>query len=301
MKKIFIAGGGGMLGEAFYNVFKDQYDLLVTDKDVNSNWISFLDFRDFDNYRKLVQNFNPDYLFHLGAYTSLEYCEENVIDTFATNTISVEYAVKIANELKIPILYISTAGIFDGSKDFFDDYDTPNPLGIYARSKFAAERFVIEHAFDYLICRAGWMMGGGAKKDKKFVNKLIQQIVAGTKVLNIVNDKDGTPTYTYDFAKNVKLLIEKEQFGLFNMVCGGQTSRLEVANEILSCLGLLDQIEIREVSTDFFKKEYYAPRPINERLINLKLELLGLNIMKDWKAALREYIDKEFNLLKKVD
>uniref|UniRef100_UPI004049F574 SDR family oxidoreductase n=1 Tax=Flavobacterium sp. TaxID=239 RepID=UPI004049F574 len=299
MNKIFIAGGGGMLGEAFYNVFKDQYELLVTDKDVNAEWISYLDFREFESYKSLVNEFKPDYLFHLGAYTSLEYCEENVEDTFATNTISVEYAVKIANELNIPVLYISTAGIFDGSKNSFDDYDIPNPLGIYARSKFAAERFVIEHAEDYVICRAGWMMGGGVNKDKKFVNKLIKQISEGAKVLNIVNDKDGTPTYTYDFADNVKLLIEKRQFGLFNMVCGGQTSRLEVANEILSCLGLQNQIEINEVSTDFFKNEYYAPRPVNERLVNLKLDLLGLNIMKDWRLALREYIDKEFSHLKR--
>ena len=208
MKKIFIAGGGGMLGEAFYQLFKDDYEILVTDKDVNAEWISYLDFRSNTDYINMVNDFKPDFLFHLGAYTSLEYCEENIADTFATNTISVEYAVNIANELKIPVLYISTAGIFDGSKNCFDDYDTPNPLGIYARSKFAAERFVIEHANRYIICRAGWMMGGGANKDKKFVNKIIKQISAGSKVLNIVNDKDGTPTYTYDFATNVKLLIE---------------------------------------------------------------------------------------------
>lgn len=299
MKKIFIAGGGGMLGEAFYHVFKDHYELLVTDKDVNAEWISCLDFREYDNYRRMVHDFKPDYLFHLGAYTSLEYCEENVADTFATNTISVEYAVNIANEINIPVLYISTAGIFDGSKNSFDDYDTPNPLGVYARSKFAAERFVIEHADNYIICRAGWMMGGGEKKDKKFVNKLLKQISSGAKILNIVNDKDGTPTYTHDFANNVKLLIEKGQFGLFNMVCGGQTSRLEVANEILACLELQSQIEIKEVSTEFFKNEYYAPRPVNERLVNLKLDLLGLNRMKDWKVALREYIEKDFSHLKK--
>lgn len=299
MKKIFIAGGGGMLGEAFYHVFKDQYEFLITDKDVNVEWISYLDFREYDDYRSMVHNFKPDYLFHLGAYTSLEFCEENVADTFATNTLSVEHAVNIANELNIPVLYISTAGIFDGSKNSYDDYDTPNPLGIYARSKFAAERFVVEHAENYIICRAGWMMGGGEKKDKKFVNKLIKQISAGAKILNIVNDKDGTPTYTYDFANNVKLLIERGQYGLFNMVCGGQTSRLEVAHEILACLDLQNQIEIKEVSTDFFKNEYYAPRPVNERLVNLKLELLGLNIMKDWKVALRDYIKNDFSHLKR--
>ncbi|MDC1517437.1 sugar nucleotide-binding protein, partial [Cyclobacteriaceae bacterium] len=94
MKKIYIAGSGGMLGEGFYQVFKDEYEIKCTDKDVNEDWISFLDFRDFDTYEEDVKTFNPDYLFHLGAYTSLEYCEEHVDDTYLTNTLSVENAVR---------------------------------------------------------------------------------------------------------------------------------------------------------------------------------------------------------------
>ena len=47
-KRIYIAGCGGMLGEAFYQQFKDDYVIKCTDKDVNSDWLSFLDFRDYD-------------------------------------------------------------------------------------------------------------------------------------------------------------------------------------------------------------------------------------------------------------
>src|SRR5674476_1585529 len=93
MKKIFIAGCGGMLGEAFYQQFKSNYLLKCTDKDVNADWLELLDFRDVTEYRKQVQEFNPDYLFHLGAYTDLEYCEQNEDETYATNTMSVENAV----------------------------------------------------------------------------------------------------------------------------------------------------------------------------------------------------------------
>jgi dTDP-4-dehydrorhamnose reductase len=293
-KKIYIAGCGGMLGEAFYKLFSDAYVLKCTDKDVNDDWLSFLDFRDFDSYRNDVKEFNPDYLFHLGAYTDLEYCELNQQDTYLTNTIGVENAVYIANELQIPVLYISTAGIFNGTKDNYDDWDTPDPLGIYARSKYMAERFVVENSLRYLICRAGWMMGAGPKKDKKFIQKIMKQIKEGNKEIFIVNDKDGTPTYTHDFAKNVKLLIEKQYWGLYNMVCEGQTSRLEVATEMLSILKLDERIKIHEVSSDFFKKEYFAERPHCERLVNRKLELRGSNIMRDWRIALKEYLENYY-------
>ncbi|MBS3944532.1 MAG: NAD(P)-dependent oxidoreductase [Melioribacter sp.] len=290
MKKIYIAGCGGMLGEAFYKQFKYDYKLKCTDKDVNEAWISFLDFRDYNAYKKDVTDFQPDYLFHLGAYTDLEYCEMNSDDTYQTNTLAVENAVYIANELNIPILFISTAGIFDGGKEFYDDWNIPNPLGVYARAKYMGERFVVENAKRYLVCRAGWMMGSGPKKDKKFIQKIMRQIKDGKKELYIVNDKNGTPTYTLDFAKNVKLLLEKEYWGLYNMVCGGETSRLEVSQELLKILGLEDKIKINIVTSEYFKESYFAERPPSERLVNKKLELRNLNIMRNWKEALKEYI-----------
>ena len=295
MKKIYIAGCGGMLGEAFYQQFKSDFILKCTDIDVNEEWLSFLDFRDRDKYYDDVKNFAPDYLFHLGAFTNLEYCEINSDETYITNTISVENAVQIANKLDIPLLYISTAGIFDGKKMTYDDWDIPNPLGVYARSKYMGERFVCENAKRYLICRAGWMMGGGPQKDKKFINKIMLQIKDGIRELNIVNDKDGTPTYTHDFALTVKELIEKEYWGLYNCVCGGQTGRLEVAKELIKILNLESEITINEVTSEFFKETYFAERPASERLVNKKLNMRGISKMSDWKIALRNYIEEYYD------
>ncbi len=294
MKKIYMAGAGGMLGEAFYNIFKEQYEIKCSDIDLNSSWLEYLDFRDFEAYKKAVYNFKPDYIFHLGAHTSLEYCEQNSDDAYLTNTISAENATYLANSLDIPILYISTAGIFDGSQDTYDDWSIPNPLGVYARSKYMGELFVKENAYRYLICRAGWMMGGGHKKDKKFVNKLLTQLNNGKKELFVVDDKMGTPTYTVDFARNVELLISKEYWGLYNMVCKGVTSRFEVANSILDILNLKEKISLTAVSSNYFNKEYFAPRPLSERLLTKKLDYRNSNIMRPWEIALKDYLTNNF-------
>jgi dTDP-4-dehydrorhamnose reductase len=90
------------------------------------------------------------------------------------------------------------------------------------------------------------------------------------------------------------LLIEKEYWGLYNMVCGGQTSRLEVAEELLQILNLKEKVKINVVTSGHFSKEYFAPRPPCERLINKKLELRNINIMLDWRIALKEYIDNYY-------
>ena len=293
-KKIYIAGCGGMLGDAFYKEFTSDYDLMCTDIDLNSKWLSYLDFRDYDAYYHDVMEFKPDYLFHLGAFTDLEYCETHQDDTYITNTMSVENGVYIANKLDIPILYISTAGIFDGTKDIFDDWDRPNPLGHYARSKYAGEVFVENNCRKHLICRAGWMMGAGPKKDKKFVQKIMSQIKSGKNELFVVNDKLGTPTYTHDFALNVKALLEREYWGLYNMVCDGVTGRFEVALELIDILGLKDKIKVTPVESSFFEKEYFAERPPSERLVDKKLDIRGLNTMRDWRICLKEYLDNYY-------
>jgi dTDP-4-dehydrorhamnose reductase len=138
------------------------------------------------------------------------------------------------------------------------------------------------------------MMGGGPAKDKKFVQKIMKQIKDGRTEIFVVNDKDGTPTYTHDFARNVRLLLAKEYWGLYNMVCGGETSRLEVAGEMVKILGLENKVRVQEVTSDYFSKEYFADRPACERLVNRKLNIRKLNIMRDWKVALREYLEEYY-------
>ena len=294
-KKIFLSGVGGMLGEAFYEVFSKKYTLKCTDKDVNEDWLERLDFCDSEKYRLTVEEFFPDYLFHIGAFTDLEYCENNQQATFETNTESVKTAVKISNNLNIPLLYISTAGIFDGLKEFYDENDEPKPMGVYAISKYEAEKFVVQNSKKFIICRAGWMMGGGPKKDKKFVKKILQQIKDGKKELFIVDDKFGTPTYTNDFAKNTLALIESNNFGLYNMACEGNTSRLEVTEEILKILNLSKKIKINKVNSDYFSKTFFAKRPNCENLLNKKLNDKKLNLMRPWKETLREYLKSSYS------
>ena len=295
MKKIYMAGAGGMLGEAFYYTFKNNYKITCSDKDVNEQWLNYLNFTNHDKYMSEVSKFSPDYLFHLGAITDLEYCEKNKEEAIQSNLEAVKHAVNISNQLNIKLLFISTAGIFDGRKDIYDEDDSPNPLCVYAHTKYEAEKYVKKNSNNFLICRPGWMMGGGLKKDKKFIAKVIKQLLNGNKEIFIVDDKMGTPTYTYDFAKNVEILIKNQIQGLYNIVCDGLTSRYEVSFELLKNLNLDKKININKVSSDYFKNEYFAKRPQSERLINKNLNDLNLNFMRDWKICLKEYIENEFN------
>jgi dTDP-4-dehydrorhamnose reductase len=74
------------------------------------------------------------------------------------------------------------------------------------------------------------------------------------------------------------------------MVCAGKTSRFEVAEKLVEYLGLTDQLKITPVTSDYFREEYYAERPASERLVTKKLDLRGVNKMRDWKVSLQEYL-----------
>lgn len=100
-------------------------------------------------------------------------------------------------------MYIGTAGIFDGAKEVYNDFDQPNPLSYYAKAKYHGEIFIQQYLSKYYIFRAGWMMGGGISKDKKFINKIYKKIKKGFTELYVVDDKLGNPTYTVNFADSI--------------------------------------------------------------------------------------------------
>jgi dTDP-4-dehydrorhamnose reductase len=293
--RVYLAGVGGMLGEAVHKVLDEKHELKCTDIDVNEPWLEKCDFRNFFVYEKSVSTFEPDILMHIGAHTSLEYCETNPDDAYRTNTLSVEHAATLAQAHGMPLVYISTAGIFGGEKEHYDDWDQPNPLGVYARAKYMGEILIQTRVPKHYIFRAGWMMGGGPKKDKKFINKLMKQLAKGVTEINVVNDKLGTPTYTVDFARNLAAMIETPYYGLYNMVCGGETGRLEVAQELVKLLKLQEKVQVKPVTSEYFARDYFAPRPASERLVNYKLKLRNMDLMRDWRVALNEYVIDYFS------
>lgn len=288
--RVYIAGCGGMLGEAVYDCFSARTTVKATDIDLNVDWLEYADVRDYAQMEKSVNDFGPDFIINLAALTDLEECEKDQENAWLTNALGAENLALIASKLDVPLVYISTAGIVDGKQDLYNDFDAPNPLSIYAKAKYHGEVFVQNYLRKHFIFRAGWMMGGGPKKDKKFINKLYRQIREGKKELFVVDDKLGTPTFTESFAEGMFKVAETDLYGLYNQVCGGDCSRYDVAKELVRLLGLDAEIKITKVSSDYFKAEYFAPRPPSEKLVNLKLNARRINYMPDWKDALAEYV-----------
>lgn len=286
-EKILITGCGGMLGEGVYYQIKDRCKVFATDKDVNESWLTYLDVSSKDEVDKYLKKISPDYIVHLAALTDMEYCETHSDLAYATNEGGVKNFLPYIRQMNIPFVYISTAGIFDGKKDVYTEDDFANPLSVYGKSKYAGE-LASRSVTNSIVIRAGWMMGGGPAKDKKFINKIIKQLKAGVRELSVVDDKLGTPCYTYDLARIIESLLDNKMYDIYHGACSGAGSRYDVARFIISSLSLDDQIKVNKVNSDFFRKDYFAPRPRSEKLLNTKIP----GLIRDWHICLEEYLKK---------
>jgi dTDP-4-dehydrorhamnose reductase len=280
-----------MLGEAVYAEFKDVCQVYASDIDINAPWLERVDVSNEKEVDAHTNRIKPNYIIHLAAFTDMEYCELHPEETYATNAGGVENVARYARTHNIPLVYISTAGVFDGEKEEYTEHDTPNPLSVYGKSKYGGE-LVAKTVNKSIIIRAGWMMGGGPKKDKKFINKIIKQLRAGVKELAVVSDKLGTPCYTYDLAKSIRFLLDHELYGIYHGACEGGASRHDVALSLVDFLGLGKEVSVREVDSSFFKENYFATRPRSEKLINTELKKVGAHLTRDWKECLPEYLAK---------
>ncbi len=291
--KLYVLGCGGMLGDAVYKHFtKEGHDVLATDLYRSEPWLSAVDVREYHSMHYDMSEFNPDVIVNLAALTDLEYCEGNVSESVHTNAGGSGNCALLASKFDIPYVYISTAGIFDGKEERYDDFAVPNPMCVYGKTKYWGE-LAAQSTPKHIVLRCGWQMGSGPK-DKKFVHKIWKQIKAGATELNVVKDKQGTPTYVKDFTLQIAKMIDEHAYGVYNAVGGGEASRYDVAVELVRLLGL--NVKVNEVPSSFWDKEYFAPRPASEKLITAKLNAEGLDIMRTWQESLAEYVTeyKEF-------
>lgn len=263
-------------------------DVRLLDKDTEA-----LDVRNLDAFTETADNFRPSLLVHLAAETDLEICEKNIDYAYQENFIGTQNACRVCHSLGIPLVYVSTAGVFDGEKNGpYTEFDRPRPINIYGASKYEGEKIVRSTLPSHYIVRAGWMVGGG-ERDRKFVSKIIAQLRAGLKSINAVIDKSGTPTYAPAFSEMLLKIMAKGCYGTYHLSCRGRASRFEVASFILRTLGR-DDVKLNPVTSDFFISEYFAPRPKSEDLRNYVLELRSMNEMPHWRDAIERYLRDNF-------
>jgi dTDP-4-dehydrorhamnose reductase len=303
--KILVTGAAGLLGRSLVPAFAGAgHDVVATDIDLSEPrpWVGrgprlqWLDVRHRLEVKDCVTSVRPQLVLHLAAETSLEVSDTRPEHAYLTNTIATKYVALQARAAGIPMVYVSTAGVFDGRKSgAYTEFDRPNPLNTYGASKYEGEVIVATTVDEHYIVRAGWTIGGAAKHSN-FVSRIVNQLRGGAQTLYAVTDKVGTPTYAPEFARCLMGLVNTGVFGLYHMACGGEASRYDLAARMLEVLGRAD-VELVGVGSDHFAEEFFSVRPDSEIMRNMVLDLQGMNTMPHWHEAIDDYLHAEFTEL----
>lgn len=285
--RILVTGADGMLGSSLCPVLKSAgHKVYPSDINVSENQMLLLNVCNFDEVKTLVKKIRPEIILHLAAETDVDKCQTQKEHAYKVNTLGTENIALVCQSLDMSMVYISTASVFDGQKEEpYTEFDQPDPINTYARTKWEGEKVVQSLLRKYYIVRAGWMIGG-YEKDKKFVAKIIKLLETKNEI-SVVTDKFGTPTFTDDLSRGIARLISTGRYGLYHIGNTGGCSRYDLAKKIAEFMGK-QNVHIKPVTSGDFP--LLAPRPRSEMICNYKLQILQMDFMPFWESTLKNYV-----------
>ena len=276
MKKIWITGAEGHIGTALLDLLEVvEYQLLPTD-------IEEVDITKIDEVTQFVHVNRPDVVINCAGLTDVQECENNVDEAYRVNAIGVRNVALAANEVNAKVIQISTDDVFDKeSRIPYNEFDNVHPRTIYGKSKEAGEKILTQLLNRFVIIRSSWIYGIG----RDFVDEVLRNVGQG-KTMEVPNNQYAAPTSAKELAKVIRYFIDNEEYGLYHVVCPGSCSRYEFARTILEYSGKAGELDLYPVVIED------SARPTYSVLDNMMLRLTGIEEPKDWKAALKEYLDE---------
>lgn len=276
---ILITGVKGQLGHELYEMLDGRETVTGID-------IEDVDITDAQKVHEYINDFQPDVVIHPAAYTNVDACESNVDLAYKVNAVGTQNIASACLNTGAKMVYVSTDFVFDGQKEEpYIEFDTPNPLSVYGKSKLAGEMLASRILNRLFIVRTAWLYG---LNGNNFVKSILSQ-AKEKDTLTVVNDQWGTPTYTKDLAEVICRLIYTDGYGIYHATNNGQCTWYDFAKKILEYAGM-EHVNVLPITTDELDRP--AKRPRYSVLRNFMLELTIGDTMRPWDDALKEYIRK---------
>ncbi len=283
---IWLVGNRGMLGREVVSLLaRRRLASVGTDREV--------DITDAEAVRSFLRGMKApiEWIINCAAYTAVDRAEEEPEAANRINADGPRNLGKAAEEAGARLLHVSTDYVFDGQKDGeYSEEDSPGPVGVYAKSKYAGELALQASCSRHYIVRTAWLYG---RYGVSFVETMLR-LFNERKEVRVVNDQHGSPTWARDLAAAILAFIERKPrpYGVYHCTNEGCTTWFEFAREIYR-LGKERGLVRREINLVPITTAEYptrAKRPANSVLSKAKIcRVLGLS-MRPWQQALEEYL-----------
>jgi dTDP-4-dehydrorhamnose reductase len=275
-RKVLITGSKGFLGSYFVKEFEEEEVIPITHQDMN--------IEDKDTIDKIIK-IKPDLVIHPAAIRSPDICEEDKERAWKVNAIGTKNLAIACSLLDIPFIYISTDYVFSGDKDTpYTEFDNPNPINTYGKTKFYGEIFTKEFCKKHFIIRTSYVFG-------EYGNNALTQIynsLKEVKEIRLSNFHFASCTYAKDLVRKVKELSYTYLYGTYHIVNKGIITRYDFACKVAEIAGF-SKDRIIPLNPENFTAP--AKRPLYSVLRNYMLELYNMDDMPFYEESLKRAIN----------
>lgn len=200
--KILITGGTGILGKELKKIFPDSLSPTRNELDIT-------DLRSVENF---LTHHNVDVIIHTAALTSVRKCEDDKQLCWLTNVQGTKNLVNTCQKLspETNFVYVSTACVFDGHSEMYDENSVPYPENFYALTKLLGEQHVSKLK-NSLIVRTNFVGKEEWPYPKAFT------------------DRFGTYLFADIVAKGISDILNEDMNGIVHLVGDKKISMYDLA------------------------------------------------------------------------
>lgn len=203
-QKILVTGANGQLGSELKSV-ADAFPLFdfvfLTKED--------LAIHDEAAVQQAFQSLHPQYCINCAAYTAVDKAETEKEAAFRVNAEAVGILAAACRKFNTRFIHVSTDYVFDGiATTPYKTDDPTDPQGVYGASKLEGEKLAMQHNSESIIIRTSWVY---SEFGKNFVKTMLR-LMSEKKVIGVVNDQKGSPTYARDLATAIMEIIYSQQW-----------------------------------------------------------------------------------------
>ena len=282
LNRVLITGAGGQVGRELVEAFGDGPGWTVVACDHAS-----LDVADREQVLQAVGTAAPDAIVHAAAWTDVDGCQLDPDRAYRVNALGTRHVAEAARLVGARVTYLSTDYVFDGTAPRpYHEWDAPNPLSVYGRSKLGGEAELAGSGSDGTVVRTSWVCG---RYGRNFVKTVLARASAG-QPLRMVDDQHGCPTFAEDLAQMVRRLVVARMPGTYHVTNQGATTWYQFACDIVAAAGLDAAALVTPISTAELDPPRPAPRPANSVLDNAALRLTGVPLLPDYHEPLQRLV-----------
>ena len=289
--KILVTGAKGQLGTEIIKCLERGVtelgtpDVLKEKNEIIAHDVDTLDITDTEAVIALFERERPEAVINCAAYTNVNKCETERELAFKVNAIGPRNLAIAAQRVGAKLVHVSTDYVFrgDGSVPYVE-WDRTEPVSVYGRSKCLGEEYVRDFCSRFFIVRTAWLYG---YYGPNFVKTMLK-IASEKGACRVVCDQRGNPTNAADLAHHILKLLTTEEYGIYHGTGEGECSWFEFTQKIVEYAGI--DATVTPCTTD----EYPTPakRPAYSSLDNMMLRATVGNEFREWKCALKHFIDE---------